>query len=235
MFMARIHQATAAYGALPALVAGIGLLVSAHSAFAQSLTARGNEPAWSITIGDEEIELLTNFGQDRKAVPTPAPEITTRYVAEGGLSVTVANKICTDTMSGMFFPLTVTVEQAGADTLSGCGGESVALLAGDEWTVESIEGKPVVEGSNVTMTFDAEGRVYGSASCNRFTGGFTLTGEGLSIGDVASTMMACIEPDVGDQEHRFLQALAGVTGFEIAADGALVLLGNSGPLVVARR
>jgi heat shock protein HslJ len=217
--------------------AGLGFLTLAQPSIAADqnpLRARGNEPGWSATIGGKEIELLTNFGQDRRTFPTPRAQVTTRYVTPDGITVTIVNTPCSDVMSGMFFPLTVTVEESGADTLSGCGGESVDLLTGDEWIVESIGGKPIVEDSKVTITFE-DGRVFGSASCNRFTGGFTLTGEGLSIGDVASTMMACVEPDVGDQEHRFFEALAGVTGFEITPDGGLVLRGNSGPLVVARR
>lgn len=230
------HAPTGQYFAA-ALCTGLCLFACAPLAAAgeqESIRARGNEPGWSITIGDKEIELLTNLGQDRRLFTTPRAEVTTRYVTSDGLTVTIVNTPCSDIMSGMYFPLTVTVERTGAETLSGCGGESVDLLAGGEWTVDSIGGKAVVEGSKVTITFEGD-RVFGSASCNRFNGGFKLTGESLTISDVASTMMICVEPDVGDQEHRFFDALTGVTGFEIADDGALMLRSGAGPLVVAHR
>ena len=39
----------------------------------------------------------------------------------------------------------------------------------------------MIAGSRVTILFLEEDRVAGSASCNRFMGGYKLTGEGLSF------------------------------------------------------
>jgi heat shock protein HslJ len=47
-------------------------------------------------------------------------------------------------------------------------------------------------------------------------------------------MMAC-EPSLMEQERRFLDALDATRRFEIAPDGALVLLADDGPKLVARR
>jgi heat shock protein HslJ len=47
-------------------------------------------------------------------------------------------------------------------------------------------------------------------------------------------MMAC-EPSLMEQERRFLDALAAVTRFEIAPDGALVLVGGDEPKLIVRR
>lgn len=63
---------------------------------------------------------------------------------------------------------------------------------------------------------------------------YELTGEGVSIVGGASTMMAC-EPSLLEQEHRFLDALAAVRRFEVAPDGALVLLADDGPKLIGRR
>jgi heat shock protein HslJ len=47
-------------------------------------------------------------------------------------------------------------------------------------------------------------------------------------------MMAC-EPSVMEQERRFLDALGAVRRFEIAPDGALVLVAGDQPKLIARR
>ena len=136
-------------------------------------------------------------------------------------------------MSGMFYPLTVTVERPEG-VLSGCGGEPASLLLGPEWVVESIDGARLIGNSRVTIAFQEDGRVAGLASCNRYLATYELTGEGLSIAGGASTMMAC-EPSLMAQERRFLDALAAVTRFEIAPDGALVLVAGDRPRLIARR
>jgi copper homeostasis protein (lipoprotein) len=48
-------------------------------------------------------------------------------------------------------------------------------------------------------------RVTGSGGCNRFTGGYELSGERLSFGNMTGTMMACQESM--ESERAFLQAL----------------------------
>ena len=201
------------------------------------LRARGNEPGWNLTIGDAEIVLLTDYGANRSTFPKPAPEASgdaTRYVvADANLTITLLERPCADTMSGMFYPLTVTVERPEG-VLSGCGGEPASLLLGPERVVESIDGARLIGDSRATIAFQEGGRVDGLASCNRYTATYELSGEALSITGAASTMMAC-EPSLMEQERRFLDALAAVTRFEIAPDGALVLVAGDRPRLIARR
>jgi heat shock protein HslJ len=215
-----------------------GALASTAAAAAETpLIARGNEPGWNVTIGDAEIALVTDYGATRSTFPKPAPKASgdaTRYVvADADLTITLLERPCADTMSGMFYPLTATVERPEG-TLSGCGGEPASLLLGPEWVVESIDGDALIGNSRPTIAFHDEGQVAGSASCNRYLASYELTGEGLSIAGGASTMMAC-EPLLMEQERRFLDALAAVSRFEVAPDGALVLLADHRPKLIARR
>jgi heat shock protein HslJ/membrane-bound inhibitor of C-type lysozyme len=201
------------------------------------LTARGNEPGWNLTIGDAEIALVTDYGANRSTFRKPAPEASgdaTRYVvADANLTITLLERPCADTMSGMFYPLTVTVETPEG-VLSGCGGAPASLLLGPERVVESIGGARLIGDSRATIAFQDGGRADGLASCNRYTATYELSGEALSITGAASTMMAC-EPSLKEQERRFLDALAAVTRFEIAPDGALVLVAGDRPRLIARR
>jgi heat shock protein HslJ len=228
---------TAGAGGERATVTGALAGQSQEPAAQPPLVGRGNEPGWSVTIGPAEIELVTDYGAKRTVFPKPPPEVSghrTRYaIPERDVVITLVGRPCADTMSGMFYPSTVTVETAEG-VLSGCGGEPASLLRGPEWLVDSIDGAGVIGGSRVTIAFGEDGRVVGSGSCNRYNAAYDLTGEGLSIGQAAATMMACA-PALMEQERRFFDALAAVRRFEIAPDGALVLLADDGPKLRARR
>lgn len=100
--------------------------------------------------------------------------------------------------------------------LSACGpsGSDTAgtglPLEGTPWTLQSYTEDggtvEVAEGVTVTARFD-EGRVYGSAGCNRYTAGYILDGDALTIDPAASTLMACPEP-ASSVEAAYLAALA---------------------------
>jgi copper homeostasis protein (lipoprotein) len=58
-----------------------------------------------------------------------------------------------------------------------------------------------------------EGRVAGSDGCNRLVGGYTVQGDGISFGQMASTMMAC--PGGTDVAKRLSEALGAASGWRI--------------------
>jgi heat shock protein HslJ len=79
----------------------------------------------------------------------------------------------------------------------------------------------------MTLKFGEDGRLSGRAACNRYTAGYELGGEGLTIERPAVTRMACREPRLM-LEGRFLQLLKSVNRFDIGEDGELILIGASG-------
>jgi len=168
---------------------------------------------------------------------TPAAESTAtsrRYAVTPALRVTIVDRLCVDTMSGMPRPNTVTVLLDGRE-LNGCGGDPAVLLQGAEWVVEDIAGAGIVDGSRATLNFGVDGALAGGGSCNRYSGSYTLTGEGLSVSSkTAMTMMACV-PELMQQESRFMQLLSQVRRFRFGADGALVLESDTGGTITARR
>jgi len=100
--------------------------------------------------------------------------------------------------------------------------------------VETLGGAPVIDKPEATILFMEEGRVAGNASCNRFIGGYYLTGEGLSFSQMGTTMMAC-EEALSLQEARFLELLQAVFRFEISPEGRLVLHTPDGRSITAKR
>jgi len=77
----------------------------------------------------------------------------------------------------------------------------------------------VLKGTELTMEFSADGRVAGSAGCNRYTGSFKQDGKALSFGPAAATRRMCVEPEgVMEQEQQFLKALETVATARHEAD-----------------
>lgn len=197
--------------------------------------ARGNEPGWIVRKGADGLTFQSMGAEPVAVSPLPAPETVEVYrstVDGKPFVLTIANTLCVDTMSGMPHPSTVTVE-IGDQRLNGCGGEPATLLHGD-WSVTAIGGKPILDGSEVTLTFNDDGMLSGGASCNRYFGGFALTGEGLTITSPGASMMMCDAP-LMEQERLYLDILTATTGFEIGPGGSLVLSAGDGRTITATR
>lgn len=200
-----------------------------------AITARGNEPGWHLELGT-----TMRFSSDGDRVEGTAPPAqyaggARRHVgtvAGRSVYISLTPRICRDTMAGMPFPFKAEVVIAGRAFL-GCGGEPDTLLMGDEWVVEDIGGT-LIDGSRPTLDFGVDGRLAGRASCNAFTTTYTLTGESLTIGTTATTMMSCA-PELIEQEKRFLDILQRVRRFDITENGALVLEDDQRRRIIARR
>lgn len=133
-------------------------------------------------------------------------------------------------MSGMPHPWQVRVETGTGRVLTGCGGDPASLLAG-EWRLVAAGGSALPEGGTIRLD---GGQVSGRAVCNRFTGGYDLTGEGLRFTPLAATKMAC--PGEGMQaEASIFAALAAVDRFDLDDGGRLVLIGGDVSLLEATR
>lgn len=99
----------------------------------------------------------------------------------------------------------------------------------------NLEGIPWVLSSGVTAggwqtiapsAFFEDGRMSGSTGCNRYTTGYTLDGDALTIEQVAQTQIACA-PRAEAVQAEFLAALAKAAAW--TSDGtALSLLDSDG-------
>jgi len=205
----------------------------------QPYRARGTEPFWSLTIAGGLVELSPNIGVTPITARLPQAGLEGADfvfdMASAGIVLRLSETICRDLMSGTPYPQTVSVTWQEA-VLEGCGGESIDLLAGMEWTVEDIGSAGMVDASHVTLEFDAiTRRVSGQGGCNRYNAAFDLSGEGLSIGPAAATRMACVA-SVMEQEQRFFSALQRISRFDVDETGALLLFSNDrqDPILTAR-
>jgi heat shock protein HslJ len=111
----------------------------------------------------------------------------------------------------------------------------VALpLVGTTWALTTIASgdavSSVLNGTEVSAEFTADGTVSGSAGCNRYSGSYTWTGDQLSFSPLSSTKMACAD-DVMAQESAFLASMGDVASFAIEGS-ELTLSDGSGALLL---
>jgi heat shock protein HslJ len=135
------------------------------------------------------------------------------------------------------------------DTLTLLGAEGKPLaqlkaqadrLAGTAWQVTAVNnGRQavvgVLAGTSLTMVFDSDGKLSGSAGCNNYHATYRAEGGALSITAPAATRMICAQPEGRmAQEAQFLAALATVAQARREAD-RLELRSASGALAVSAR
>ena len=90
----------------------------------------------------------------------------------------------------------------------------------------------VLAGSNITTEFGSDGTLSGNSGCNTYSGTYTVTGNQITIGPLASTRMACSDPaGIMEQETQFLAALQTAATYNIE-NATLELRTKDGALAV---
>lgn len=70
-------------------------------------------------------------------------------------------------------------------------------------------------GVKQTITFTKDGKVFGDAGCNRFTGGYKTGADGaITIGPLATTLMMC-EENIMNAEATFLVRIQAAVGYNV--------------------
>lgn len=102
---------------------------------------------------------------------------------------------------------------AVSQSLSGTSWEVVGYNNGKQGVVS------VLSGSQITVSFGEDGKVTGSAGCNRYFASYQQTGGELNIGSPGATRMFCAEPKgLMEQEQHFLAALQKAKRYQLDGD-----------------
>ena len=156
----------------------------------------------SVTIQDNQIvvDMVTHGPDDAMCCPTQ--QVVNTYELQGDQLVEVSSEVVG----------TVGAEQPSAETpaLEGTSWQLVSYVSADNETVAAV---PDVD---ATIMFQ-DGSVSGSSGCNSFSGGYTVDGNQISMGEMATTLMACPEP-LMLQEQGLTAALGGAATYAIEGD-----------------
>jgi len=111
---------------------------------------------------------------------------------------------------------------------------NLQLLQNRTWIVNQIGNTEITTAPTArnvpSLQFDASTqRVSGSDSCNRIMGSYTAAKDTLTLSQMATTRMACMNNDQLDQ--KFNEALAKVTHYQVFGK-TLKLLDRHGNLLI---
>lgn len=94
------------------------------------------------------------------------------------------------------------------------------------YNIDRNDMAPPLTGSILTAVFGADGTIEGGAGCNHFSGPYIIDGDGIAIGPLASTLVACGSSELQDQETRYLDALLASDRW--SQDGGVLELVDTG-------
>jgi heat shock protein HslJ len=120
----------------------------------------------------------------------------------------------------------------------GMGEDFPEDLTAGTWVLEryaagDAQFRPVLNGTQITAVFGADGLLSGSGGCNIYAAQYEAGGQVLTIGPVASAKTICSQPPgLMNQETAYLTALDTVTAYQFADEG-LRLLDEGGRTVLA--
>jgi heat shock protein HslJ len=91
-------------------------------------------------------------------------------------------------------------------------------LANTNWSRVSINGQAPIAGRALTVSFQSGGQLTGDSGCNGYGGHYRLNGSTIAVDQLVSTLRACAEQPLNDQEAAFQKALAAATQFSLQGD-----------------
>jgi heat shock protein HslJ len=98
-------------------------------------------------------------------------------------------------------------------------------LNGSEWRPSFISLADLPPGIQMIVHFNPDGRITGNGGCNQFFGGYSVAGNLIDIGPIASTRKGC--PGIIGVEAAFFATLEAAKKFEQQGD-TLVLFDAAG-------
>lgn len=99
------------------------------------------------------------------------------------------------------------------------------------WMVTNLDGSAPLPDHPITFAIHAGGQIDGNASCNRFGGTGEFDETTVKIGPLRTTRRFC-EPDIMEQEQKFLALLQAATHWHIE-DNTLTLFSPEGQILAA--
>jgi heat shock protein HslJ len=122
--------------------------------------------------------------------------------------------------------LVVSVALVSADQPAVRPVAQAVTLEGPRWILISYAGKDgktieTLPGTQLSAQFE-NGRVSGSAGCNNYSASYKATGNKLTISQPVSTMMACLEQDIMEQEAAYLANLQAAASYRITGDQLII-------------
>lgn len=100
--------------------------------------------------------------------------------------------------------------------------EEAQELSGTAWNLESLgpagSETEVMEETTIVLSFDSAQELGGTGGCNSYGAGYTVEDGMLVLGELVTTLIACDDQAVMDQELRYYEALRAAGEYELSED-----------------
>ncbi|HEY1407500.1 MAG TPA: transporter substrate-binding domain-containing protein [Promineifilum sp.] len=101
-------------------------------------------------------------------------------------------------------------------------------LPGNTFDLTMLNGQPLIPETVITITFNSDGTLNGSAGCNNYNGRYTANNGQITISELSLTTMQCgIPPSVMDQELAYTNALRAAATFDFQQQNGLLIMYNA--------
>jgi heat shock protein HslJ len=173
-----------------------------------------------------------------RTVQMTAPGVSTLMACPPGLAEQARNYMAALTATRAYrIDARQLVLLAADDSVTATLDPQATSLAGSHWRVTAVNNgrqavASVIAGSDLTLQFGTDGRVSGSAGCNRFSATYAEADGKVSFAPAAATRRMCGDNALMAQEQAFLKALATVAAARFEGD-RLELRTAAGALAVA--
>jgi heat shock protein HslJ len=115
--------------------------------------------------------------------------------------------------------------------LAACGQDQAGSLAGTTWRLTDAAGTGATDEAVAALAFADDGTVAGTTGCNSLTGPYTVEGDSITIGPLATTRALCTSQPLQDQETALLAGLEAASSWSI--EGDVLVLADEGGTAVA--
>ena len=110
-----------------------------------------------------------------------------------------------------------------------------ASLANTNWSLVSINGQAPIAGRAVTLSFQSGIQLVGDSGCNGYGGHYQVNGSTIAVDQLVSTMRACAEQPLNDQEAAFQKALGAAAQFNVQGDRLTLKDATGGQVLVFQK
>ncbi len=134
----------------------------------------------------------------------------------------------------MLLLVSLAVSACGAEPEPGAPQDSSSLIGAWRLTAHGPADAPVpaVEGVEAGLTFNEDGTVSGTSGCNGLGGDYSAEGNQITFGEFVSTLMACDDP-IMRQEESAHKVMTGTATYTVEGD-TLTITNNDTVLVFTR-
>ncbi len=101
-------------------------------------------------------------------------------------------------------------------------------LAGKTFGLTDLNGSPILANTTITITFNADGTLNGSAGCNNYNGRYTANSGQITVSEASTTTIFCADPPgIMEQESAYINALRAAATFEFPDRSTQLIVRNA--------